>query len=51
VTTRARAACVRVMVRARRAGRFKYNRRLSKVSRVARTLKWRSKLASLFVQT
>ena len=47
VTTRARAACVRVMVRARRAGRFKYNRRLSKVSRVARTLKCRSKLASL----
>ena len=51
VTTRARAACVRVMVRARRAGRFKYNRRLWKVSRVARTLKCRSKLASLFVQT
>ena len=42
VTTRARAACVRVMVRARRAGRFKYNRRLWKVSRVARTLKCRS---------
>lgn len=51
VTTRARAACVRVMVRARRAGRFKYNRGLSKVSRVARSLKCRSKLASLFVQT